>query len=152
MSDERFRSLDDSDYEALAAEIREELDGTAVTIPRLEDQHDIPAEAAGKMVDEADWEEVAKEIAEEMQAEREPKAIPEEHKDKGKRLLEVLKRAYSEGTWAVAFWISFTLSGLTLALYLLVSYAPLLLVSTIFALAWFVLLVISSIIGLIGNA
>ena len=52
------------------------------------------------------------------------------------------RKVYTEGTWAVAFWISFVLSGLTLALYLLASYAPLLWISTFFAIVWFVLLVI----------
>jgi hypothetical protein len=92
-------------------------------------------------LDDSDYRKIAEEI-EKAKAETEAKAIPEEREDKGRRL-EVTPKVYLEGTWAIAFWISFTLSGLTLAFYLLASYAPLLWISAFFAAIWFVLLVIS---------
>jgi hypothetical protein len=55
-------SLDDSDYKAIAAEMGRELDGTAVTIPRLEDQFSALPEITGEVLDETDREAIAAEM------------------------------------------------------------------------------------------
>ena len=62
ISDEQSSLLDDSDYKAIAAEIGQELDGTAVNIPWLEDQYSALLEIIGEVLDETDREEIAAEI------------------------------------------------------------------------------------------
>ena len=132
MSGEQPSPLDDSDYGEIAEEIAKEM---------KEPNERFLSGEQPSLLDDSGYREIAEEIAEERKAEREAEAIPEGRKDEGKRL-EVLKKVYSEGTSAVAFWISFILSGLTLALYLLTSYAPFLWVSTFFAAIWLFFLVI----------
>ena len=124
-------SLDDFDYREIAEEIAEEMKEPGERL--------LSGEQPGPLGD-SDYREIAEEIAEETKGERKDEGIPEERKDKEKRL--VPKKVYSEGKSAVAFWISFILSGLTLALYLLTSYAPLLWISTFFAAIWLFFLVI----------
>lgn len=62
VSDKQFSLLDDSDYKAIAAEMREELASTAVTIPWLEDRYGVLLEITGEVLDETDREEIAAEM------------------------------------------------------------------------------------------
>jgi len=131
MSGEQLSPLDDSDYGEIAEEIAKEM--------KELDERLLSGEQRGPL-DDPDYKEIAEEIAQETKGGKKADGIPEKRKDEEKRL--VLKKVYSEGTSAVAFWISFILSGLTLALYLLTSYAPLLWISTFFAAIWLFFLII----------
>jgi hypothetical protein len=62
MSDEQISLLDDSDYKAIAVEMREEIGGAAVAIPWFEDQCSNLLEITEELLDEADREEIAAEI------------------------------------------------------------------------------------------
>ncbi len=137
LSGEQPSLVDDSEYEKIAEEIAEERQR------EVEDSQEyiVIATKEPENMSYFDYREIAEEIDEEMQAEREAEAISEERKDEGRRP-EVTKKVYSEETWAIALRISFTVSGLTLALYLLTSYAPLFWISAFFAAVWFVLLII----------
>jgi uncharacterized membrane protein len=55
-------SLGDSDYKAIAAEIRQQLGSAAVTIPWLEEGYGALFEITGEVLDETDREEIAAEI------------------------------------------------------------------------------------------
>jgi hypothetical protein len=131
MSGEQPSPLDDSAYREIAEEIAKEM--------KEPDERLLSGEQLGPL-DDPDYREIAEEIAQETKGGKKANGIPEERKDEEKRL--VLKKVYSEGKSAVAFWISFILSGLTLALYLLTSYAPFLWISTFFAAIWLFFLVI----------
>jgi hypothetical protein len=132
MSGQQPSPLDDSDYREIAEEIAaEEI---------KEPDEGLPSGEQPGPLEDSDYREIAKEIAQETKGGKKDNGIPEERKDEEKRL--VLKKVYSEGTSAVAFWISFILSGLTLALYLLTNYPPLLWISTFFAAIWLFFLVI----------
>ena len=112
MSDGQFSLLDDSDYKAIAAEMREEPDGTAVIFPGLEDQYSALPEITREVLDETDREE----IAAEMKADQDIEAAVGEHEVRERltrqREIEDLKQKLAEkerqektawAVWGTAF-------------------------------------------------
>jgi hypothetical protein len=105
----RFSLLDDSDYQAIAAEIGQEL-GIAVTVPWLEDQCNALLESTGEVLDDTDLEEIAAEIKTEQDIEaamREREAEVRERLTPYDREIEDLrqklarKERQEETAWAV---------------------------------------------------
>jgi hypothetical protein len=103
-------SLDDSDYKAIAAEMREEPDGIVVPILGLEDQCSALLEIIGEMLDETDREEIAAEIkadqdieaaVEEREVEVSERLTLHEREIKDLRQKLARKERQEETAWAV---------------------------------------------------
>lgn len=101
-------SLDDSDYKAVAAEIGQELGGTALAIPWLEDQHSALLEITGEVLDEADREEIAAEIKADQdiaaavgECEVKERLTPHEREIEDLRQKLARKERQEETAWAV---------------------------------------------------
>jgi hypothetical protein len=113
MGDEQFSLLDDSDYKAIAAEMGQELSGTAVPTTGLEAQCNAPLEIIGEVLDETDREEIAAEIkADQIEAamrEREIKESLTRHEREIEDLRQKLARKESQEETAWAVWRTFFL-------------------------------------------
>jgi hypothetical protein len=110
MSDEQFSLLDDSDYKAIAAEMGQELGGTAVTIPWLEEEYSALFEITGEVLDETDREEIAAEIkadqdiaaaVREREVEVRERLTPYEREIDDLRQKLARKKRQEETAWAV---------------------------------------------------
>jgi hypothetical protein len=101
-------SLDDSDYKAIAAEMRKELDDIAITIPGLEDQHGALLEITGEVLDETDRKEIAEEIKADQsiaaalgEREIEESLTPDDKEIEDLRQKLARKERQEETAWAV---------------------------------------------------
>ena len=101
-------SLDDSDYKAVAAEMKKELDDIAVTIPGLEDQYSALLEITGEVLDETDREEIAAEIRADQdmaaavgECEVKERLTPHEREIEELRQKLARKERQEETAWAV---------------------------------------------------
>jgi hypothetical protein len=101
-------SLDDSDYKAIATEMTEELEGTAGTIPGLEDQYNALLEIIGEVLDKTDREEIAAEIKADQdmaaavgECEVKERLTPHEREIEDLRQKLARKERQEETAWAV---------------------------------------------------
>jgi hypothetical protein len=108
MSNEQISLLGDSDYKAIAAEIREELASTADTIPWLEDQYSALLEITGEVLDETDRKEIAEEIKADQdiaaalgEREVEESLTPDDKEIEDLRQKLARKERQEETAWAV---------------------------------------------------